>query len=98
MKQLLFSVGLARKAGKVIVGTDMVFDAIRAIKINIVLYASHVSENTRKRISDCCAYYHIKLYRSPTTKIELGNAIGKSFAACIGITDPNLSELITNNL
>jgi hypothetical protein len=28
----------------------------------------------------------------------LGAAIGKSFAACIGITDANLSELISRNL
>jgi ribosomal protein L7Ae-like RNA K-turn-binding protein len=32
------------------------------------------------------------------TKDELGNAIGKPFAACIGITDANLSELISRNL
>ena len=98
LKQLLFSIGLARKAGKMIVGTDMVCDEIRKKHIFLALYASDVSENTRKRISDCCQYYHVKLYACPVTKEELGASIGKSFAACIGITDKNLSELIGRNL
>ena len=97
-KQLLFSIGLARKAGKMIVGTDAVCDEIRKNKVIIVLCAEDVSENTKKKISDCCAYYHIKLYFCPLTKDSLGHAIGKPYAACIGITDENLSELISRNL
>ena len=97
-KQLLFSIGLARKAGKVISGTDSVCDEIRKNKIFFVLCAGDVSENTKKKISDCCKYYQIKLHFCEFSKETLGNAIGKSFSACIGITDKNLSELISRNL
>ena len=97
-KQLLFSIGLARKAGKVIVGTDAVCDEIRKKQIIMVLYASDISDNTQKRISDCCAYYNVKLYPCDLTKDALGHAIGKPYAACIGISDENLSELISRNL
>ncbi len=97
-KQLLFSIGLARKAGKVIVGTDAVCDEIRKRKILIAICANDVSDNTRKKISDCCAYYHVTLHFCELTKNDLGHAIGKPFAACIGITDENLSELISRNL
>lgn len=97
-EQLLFTIGLARKAGKVSVGTEMVCDDIRKKKVHIVIYASDVSANTEKRISDCCNYYKITCHKSVVTKEELGIAIGKSFAACIGITDENLSKLISRNL
>ena len=97
-KQLLFSIGLARKAGKVIVGTDAVCDEIRKNKIMLVLSAADISDNTKKKISDCCSYYNVKLHSCKLSKEELGHAIGKPFAACIGITDQNLSLLIGRNL
>ena len=98
LKQLLFSVGLAKKAGKVISGTDSVCDEIRKNKIFLVLCADDVSENTKKKISDCCKYYQIKLRFCEISKETLGKTIGKSFSACVGVTDKNLSELISRNL
>ena len=98
IKQLLFSIGLARKAGKLISGTDFVCDAIRKNKIFLVICSVSVSDNTRKKISDCCGFYHLSLYFADVSKEALGNAIGKSFAACVGITDKNLSELISRNI
>ena len=97
-EQLLFAIGLARKAGKITVGTDMVCDDIRKKKIYIALYASDVSANTEKRILDCCRYYHVACHKCSVAKDELGAAIGKSFAACIGVADEHLSKLISRNL
>ncbi len=98
MKQLLFSIGLARKAGKVAVGTDAVCDEIRKNNIKLVISASDISDNTKKKISDCCTYYRIQLHFCELSKEALGHAIGKPFAACIGITDQNLSRLISRNI
>ena len=80
------------------VGTDAVCDEIRKHKVFIAICANDVSDNTKKKISDCCTYYQIKLYFCELTKNDLGHAIGKPYAACIGITDENLSELISRNL
>ena len=98
LKQLLFSIGLARKAGKLISGSEFVCDGIRQKKVHLVVCASDVSDNTKKKISDCCAYYRVRLYVTDVSKEMLGHAIGKSFAACVGITDTNLSELISRNI
>jgi len=98
IEQLLFTIGLARKAGKISIGTEMVCDDIRKKKISLVVYASDVSLNTEKRICDCSDYYKIPCHKCSATKEMLGVAIGKSFAACIGVTDVNLSELISRNL
>lgn len=97
-KQLLFSIGLARKAGKLVSGTDSVCDEIRKNKIFLVLCSHDVSDNTKKKISDCCTFYKVKLYFCEVSKEMLGKSIGKSFSACVGITDKNLSELISRNL
>ena len=98
LKQRLFSIGLAKKAGKLISGTDSVCDEIRKNKVFLVVCAGDVSDNTKKKISDCCTYYRITVHFTGLSKEMLGNAIGKSFAACIGITDKNLSELISRNI
>lgn len=98
IKQLLFSIGLARKAGKLISGTDFVCDAIRKNKIFLVVCSDSVSDNTKKKLSDCCTYYRVALYFADASKEALGNAIGKSFTACVGVTDQNLSELISRNI
>ena len=98
IEQLLFTIGLARKAGKISVGTEMVCDDIRKKNIRLVIYASDVSMNTEKRLCDCSNYYQVPCRKCDVTKDMLGAAIGKSFAACIGVTDANLSELISRNL
>lgn len=98
IKQLLFSIGLARKAGKLVSGTDFVCDAIRNKKIFLVVCSESVSDNTRKKISDCCTYYHTDLRFADVSKEALGKAIGKAFTACVGVADKNLSELISRNI
>jgi ribosomal protein L7Ae-like RNA K-turn-binding protein len=98
LKQVLFSIGLARKAGKLTPGTDSVCDEVRKNKIFLVVCAEDVSDNTRKKLSDCCAYYRTALCFIDVSKETLGKAIGKPFAACVGITDKNLSELINRNI
>ena len=89
LKQTLFRIGLAKKAGALIAGTDMVLS---------VVSSNDVSANTAKRISDCCAHHGVRLIICEAPKEALGAAIGKPYAACVGITDKNLSELICRNL
>lgn len=98
LKQLLFRIGLAKKAGALIAGTDMVCEGIRWGKVICVISSNDVSDNTLKKISDCCRYYGIRLIVCEASKEALGTAVGKPFAACVGITDKNLSELICRNL
>ena len=98
LKQTLFSIGLAKKAGKLVSGTDAVCDEIRKGKIFLIVCSEDVSDNTKKKISDCAAYYQVKLFYLDVSKEILGNSIGKPFAACVGISDKNLSELISRNI
>lgn len=97
-KHMLFRIGLARKAGAVLAGTDLVCEGIRRGKVVTVISSHDVSDNTAKKISDCCRYYGVRMAVCGASKEELGAAIGKPYAACVGITDQNLSKLICRNL
>ncbi len=78
--------GLAKKAGKLISGEDMVLDAIRSRKAGIVIVAEDASDNTKKLFHDKCRYYGIRIYEYGT-KAESGHA---SMAIC----DRNFAESI----
>ncbi len=100
-KQKKFSglLGIAKKAGRVIAGTNLVTDSIRAGSVSkcphAVFLASDVSDNTRKRITNCCTYYEVPLYPIPLTISEISDAIGKSGStSAVGITDAGLCDAL----
>ena len=98
-KKLAGLLGIAKKAGRVVAGTNLVTDSIRAGSVSkcpcAVFLGADVSENTRKRITNCCTYYEVPLYDIPLTVAEIGDAIGKSGStSAVGITDAGLSDAL----
>ena len=98
IQKLLSLIGLARKAGKLTVGTEAVCDSIRGGKVKLVIASAEASDNTKKRISNCTAYYGVRIEYTGATPDELGTAIGKGATACVGIGDENFIKLIAGNL
>lgn len=47
IQKLLSLIGLARKAGKLTVGTEAVCDAIRGGKVKLVIASAEASDNTK---------------------------------------------------
>lgn len=80
-KKLLGMLGLAARARKLITGTELVTEAVRkqpAKRSNgLVLIAADASENTTKRIENCCTHYHVTCIRIAVGKDELSRAVGK---------------------
>ncbi|MGM9663494.1 MAG: L7Ae/L30e/S12e/Gadd45 family ribosomal protein [Eubacteriales bacterium] len=97
-KNILTSLGLAKRAGKLAMGTDMACDAVRSGKAKLGVASSSSSGNTKKRIENCFSYYGVKLVYIDCTTAELGAAFGKSEAACVAVTDRNLAELVLAKL
>ncbi|MBR7082405.1 MAG: ribosomal L7Ae/L30e/S12e/Gadd45 family protein [Clostridia bacterium] len=95
-KSLLFRIGLGRRAGKLIIGTEMVCDGVRDGKVLLILLSSRASDNSKKRILGCADYYNAEVETIDVTTEELGAAIGKSAVACVGITDENIVRLINS--
>lgn len=92
---LWHALGLCARARALIMGTSMVCAAMRtAKKPRLVLVASDVSENTRKRLNDKCTFYEVTLLVLPLKSDELAHAVGKtSGLATVGLTDENLCRL-----
>lgn len=88
--------GLAMKAGKLAFGTDRVTDCVRAGKnIYLVLISSDASENTKKRISNCCKYYDVAYEMINYTGDMIGKAIGKtSDISSVALTDRGFADAI----
>lgn len=87
--------GLARKAGKLTFGTDRITDSIRSKHPDIILMASDISENTRKRIENCCKYYKTEYGDLNMTMSILSHYIGQSSAvSAVSITDKSFTAAI----
>lgn len=95
-ERVLGLMGLAVRAGRVVFGTPMVCDAMRAgKKLCLVVEAEDSSENTHKRITDRCAYYGVTHTRIPVGTDALAHALGKRGAlAVVAITDEGMAQSI----
>ena len=99
MDKTLSYVGLCRKAGKLVAGTEPATEAIRAGKVKAAFTASDASANTKKRISDGCSYRNIPYASLPFTCEQLGKAIGKDGGiASVAVTDVSFAEMILKTI
>ena len=94
--KFLSMLGLSRRAGAVIIGTDLVTKALPSSKIKLVMYAQDASVNTEKKITDKCRFYNAECVKIPYDGGDVAHAIGKmSTVSVIGITDGNFSRELT---
>lgn len=87
---ILFLLGLAQKAGKLVSGQDSVERALMANKIYLVIVSEDASDNTRKRFLDSANFRNIPIIFFGMSG-ELGKCIGKSERKVLGITDKGLA-------
>lgn len=93
------ALGLARKAGALEVGTEPCREAVRRKRACLVLSAGDISENTIKRLKDCCEHYGVEYINGSMTMDELSGAIGiKRLASAVAVTDRGLANLIKKAL
>lgn len=94
--KFLMMLGLCRKAGCVVIGTPMVTKFLPRAQILTVFYTADASQNTRKKITDKCAFYKVSCHELDISGDELAHTLGKTGVLCaIGITNENFAnELI----
>ena len=68
--------GLASRAGQIILGADLALREIKGGRAALVLLDAGASEGTKKKISDACAYRSVPLHMLPEG--ELSKACGKA--------------------
>ncbi len=78
-KRYLGLLGLSMRAGKLAFGTDRVTDAVRAKRrAALVFLSAAASENTKKRVLNCCSYHGVPCRLIGENGEEIGRAIGRT--------------------
>ncbi len=98
MHKLAGLIGMAKKAGRLIAGTEQVNEAVRSGKAVLVLIACDVAENSRKRLENCSSYYETAYITVPFDRERLGAAIGASATAAVALTDSGFAKAVRERL
>lgn len=86
--------GLAYRARKIVIGTDMTVESIRKKAVHLVLLAHDASDLTKKKILDKSKFYDVEVNQAWSSS-ELSDAIGKKGVKVIGITDRGFCRLLS---
>lgn len=80
--------GFAMRAGKIIVGTELVCKAMPGGKVKLTVISDGASDSTKKKLTVKSDFYGIKSLVADIDTEELGRIIGKSSAvAAVALTD-----------
>ena len=87
------TLGLAYRARKVTVGTDITITALRNGKLSLILLATDASHTTKKKVYDKAKTYQVEVIEE-LKSFEISNALGKEDIKVIGISDKGFSQLL----
>lgn len=87
---ILNLLGLAKRAGRLITGEELVVKAIQASSVQLVFLANDASSNLTKKIRDKSNTYQIKISQD-FTQNELSQAIG-SDRKVIAVADEGFAK------
>ncbi|TYC50795.1 YlxQ-related RNA-binding protein [Weissella muntiaci] len=74
-QKLLNLLGLARRAGKLVTGEEMVLSAVRSNKANLVFFAQDGGASSKKKFTDKTNSYDVA-FITALTRQELADATG----------------------
>ena len=96
-KSICSLMGLSMRQGAVESGSFLAEKSIKGGTAKLVIIAEDASDNTKKDFTDMCTYYHVP-FCVFGTKDTLGHAIGKEFRVVMALTNPGLSEKISEQI
>ena len=88
--------GFAMRAGKLIIGTELVCSSMASKKQpKLVIVSNGASDGTKNKISYKCEFYKIKMVQIDISTDELGHLLGKTYTpAVIGVMDEGFANEI----
>ncbi|UFU01066.1 YlxQ family RNA-binding protein [Radiobacillus kanasensis] len=97
-KDYLNLLGLAYRAKKCTLGEESIIRDIQRNKAKLVLLASDIGQQTRKKITDKCTYYKIP-WQVVDDRDTLSHALGKSSGrVAVAILDQGFANKLTSLL
>ena len=98
MDKILSLIGLAKKAGRLEVGEEPVGAAVRAKDARLILLAEDAADNTFRRARHFADAGACVLLRIPSSKSDLGRAVGRTQCAMAAVTDIGFASAIAEKL
>ena len=86
--------GFAARAGKLVLGTTALENAVRKGVIRIVLLDGEARATTRKRVEGLCAASGLPLIRKREGR-PIADVVGKANCRCIGIRDASFAHSVS---
>ena len=87
-QRLYGMIGFAMRAGKLVVGTELICRALPKGNIKLVVVSKTASEATKKKIFVKCGFYNVSAIEVEICTERLGKLIGKTYTpAAIAVTD-----------
>ena len=88
-------IGFARRAGKTVIGTELVCRAMSKGEVKLVVISSTASDSTKKKLTVKSAFYGVCWVMAEIDTERLGALVGKGGAvAAIAITDRMFADEI----
>lgn len=97
MDKVLNFLGLAKRAGKLVQGSDAVLKNLRSKKTHLMFVASDASEATINKVLKKGSFYNIEVITIFNTE-ELSKAIGENNIKVIAINDSGFKNAIIQEL
>ncbi len=96
--ELLGLLGLAKKAGKLVLGEEGTIEAALAHQLRLVFIAADAAEGGAQKVARCAEAGNAPWVRLPLDKVQLGSAVGRASCAALGITDVGFAAAIAGKL
>ncbi len=98
--KVLSMLGIAKKAGKIMSGTNLLTTFIRSDnKPQLVLLANNASDNTKKLLNSTSMRNQVHCIEVDYSMETLSHAIGASYGvACVAVFDKGFANSIINKL
>ncbi len=91
--KLIASITFCKRLGKLVLGFDLVKNAMQLGEARIVLLASDLSEKTKKEANYLCQMFQTPLYQTELTLDEFWYLVNKR-AGILAVTDEGFAQKI----
>jgi len=98
MDDLLRTIGLCKKAGRLEVGEEPVGSACRARQCRLLLLAEDAADNTARRASHFAEAGQCLMLTIPYSKDDMGSAVGRTSCAMLAVTDVGFASSLVGKL
>ncbi len=90
-KDLYNLLGLCQRAGKLISGNDLIENAIRNNKVELLIIAQDIGDSMFKRYHDKASFYNVRIVVFGQKDI-IGTNIGKGPRSAVAVSDRGFAE------